>query len=485
MKTLISWLAYNNDFKRDSENGALKGVNKDGPNFNMHKHFWKYDRHIILYSGKGDKIGAEMLINAIVNEYHDHILEKSEMGINDPINLAEIKPKVESCLMDISEDEIDIFASPGTPTMQVAWYICHTGLKLKTRIIQMRSAAKSKTGKPDLLVMEIEQSPTPITMVIKEKLIQERGMREDYKITSSIKPVYDQARLVAQNDMTTVLIQGATGTGKEHLARYIHDNSPRKKKAFIPVNCSAFGDNLLESRLFGYKKGSFTGADKDTAGLFEQAGGGTIFLDEIGDISLYMQQTLLRVIQEKEIQPIGGSALKVNVRVISATNRDLYNMCREGKFRWDLYYRLVVTELLLPGLLERGFEDLTEMISFFISRKQHEMKKEKPLKMNKEVTNLLLNYNWPGNIRELENLIENLYACSPSGEISVGDIPSRFRNLMSEESLRWQDVEKCHIEKVLRLKKGNQRQAWIALGYGSINTLRNKIAEYGLEFTLS
>jgi len=362
----------------------------------------------------------------------------------------------------------------------VAWYICHTTLKLNSRIIQARPAEKSKSGKPDLLVMDVEQSATPITMVFREKLLQERGMREDYVITKSIKPVYDLAGLLAQNDLTTVHIQGNTGTGKEHLARFIHLNSPRKKKPFETINCSAFSDNLLESRLFGYKKGSFTGADKDMPGLFEIASGGTIFLDEIGDISPYMQQSLLRVIQEKEIQPIGGVSKKVDVRIISATNKNLVDMCREGKFRWDLFYRLVVTELRLPDLVERGSEELDVLIGFFIKKKQLDMKKNQPLKLSNEVHQFLLSYPWPGNVRELENLIENLYACY-SGTIKESDIPVRFKEVPIEESLRWEDVEKRHIEKVLKFKKGNQRQAWLTLGYGSINTLRGKIKQYNID----
>lgn len=480
MKTLISWLAYNNDFIRDPENNRVKGINKNGPNFNMHNYFWTYDRHIILYSGKGDVTGAEMLINDINREFPDHAIESINMNIDDPINLSEIKPKVEKQLVEIRGDEIVIFASPGTPTMQVAWYLCHRDLNLKTRLIQARPAEKSRTGRPDILEMELEQSSTPVTTVIREQLLEERGMREDYKITSSIKPVYDRAALIAQNDKTTVLIQGETGTGKEHLARYIHQNSPRKNKPFETINCSAFGDSLLESRLFGHKKGSFTGAHADATGLLEKANGGTVFLDEIGDISPYMQQSLLRVIQEQEIQPVGGTTKKINVRIISATNKNLTEMCREGKFRWDLYYRLNVTDLLLPDLLERGSEDLDEMIKFFIKKKQNDMKKEKPIILSKDTKQYLLSYPWPGNVRELENLIENLYACC-SGTIKPENIPQRFRDVPVEESLRWEDVEKRHIEKVLKLKRGNQRQAWLALGYGSINTFRNKMKEYNIQ----
>ena len=145
---------------------------------------------------------------------------------------------------------------------------------------------------------------------------------------------------MAQTDDVTVLILGESGTGKENLAKYIHKNSIRKEKPYITVNCSAFNDQLLESRLFGYKKGAFTGADKDTIGLFEMADEGTIFLDEIGYISPYMQQSLLRVLQEKEIMPLCGKPKKVDVRIIAATNQNLVKLCEEKHFRWDLYYRL-------------------------------------------------------------------------------------------------------------------------------------------------
>lgn len=480
MKTLISWLAYQNDFIRDKETGALIEVNLNGPNYGMHKHFYDYDRHILLHSGKGDETGTEMLKNVILEKFPDHIIEPVDMEIGDVIDLAEIKPKVEAKLMEIADDEIDIFFSPGTSAMQVTWYICHTTLNLSTRLIQTRPAQKSKIGKPELLEIDVEKTTTPITSVLKEISLEKRGIQEDYLITDSIKPIYDNAEKIAQTDKVTVLIQGETGTGKENLARHIHDNSIRKHKPYITINCSAFHDQLLESRLFGYVKGAFTGADKDTKGLFEQAEGGTIFLDEIGDISPYMQQALLRVIHEKEIQPIGGKAKKVNVRIITATNKNLTELCQNGKFRWDLYYRLAVTELELPSLQERGTNEIKQYLDFLLKKKQEDLKKDKVIELDKETIQFLLNYPWPGNIRELENLVETLYVYYDE-KVTIKEIPERFKIIPEEKSLLWKDIEKKHIEKILKLKKGNQRQACIAIGYKSINTFVSRLKEHGIQ----
>jgi transcriptional regulator with PAS, ATPase and Fis domain len=232
--------------------------------------------------------------------------------------------------------------------------------------------------------------------------------------------------------------------------------------------------------MFGYKKGAFTGAYKDTPGLFEKADGGTVFLDEVGDISPYMQQALLRVIQEKEIQPIGGKPQKVDVRIISATNQDLVSHCESRDFRWDLYYRLAVAELEVPTLKERGPDEIKEMIHYFLKQKKKELKKQRMLKIDKDALQFLLNYPYPGNIRELENLVESLYVFCDE-RVTLSDIPARFSNIPAEESLHWKDAEKAHIKRVLKLKNGNQRQAWLALGYGSLNTLKKKIEEYGIE----
>lgn len=478
MKLLISWIAYNNDF----EQGKVDLENS--PNYLMHNHFYNYDKHYILCAAVEDDTRLQVLLNRLRLDFPEHPVEGVYMGIKDVINLPEIKEKIEAFLFKQAEHEMDLFFSPGTSIMQLAWFICHNNLKYNTRLIQMRRPKDTRGGIPELLEVQVEQSKTPITSILKEQNIEKKE-RTPYdvkgqKLTASLKPVYDKARKIAKTDRVTTLLMGKSGTGKESLAKYIHDQSVRSEYPFVVINCSAFNDTLIESRMFGYKKGAFTGAYKDTPGLFEKADGGTVFLDEIGDISPYMQQALLRVIQEKEIQPIGGKPKKIDVRIISATNKDLIKMCEEETFRWDLYYRLAVAELELPTLLERGPGEIREMIHYFLKQKKKELKKERLLTIDKKALQFLKNYPYPGNIRELENLIESFYVFCDE-QITIDDIPSRIQQIPEEESLHWKDAEKAHIKRVLQLKNGNQRQAWLALGYGSLNTLKKKIEEYGIK----
>ena len=471
-KTLVSWLAFNNDF----ENGE---VSTNGPTYLFHQNFYAdYECHIILSSKEDDDIRAEKLQNKLGNDFPDHHVEIKYMDIISVINLGEIKPKVEKFLLSLGTKDIDIFFSPGTSIMQVTWYICHTTLGLNTRLLQTIPKSKSKSGESVLLNIETSFSSIPVSAVIKQQQLEAKQSKthSDFELTDSLKPIYESAYRIAQTDVTT-FIQGESGTGKEHLAKHIHKNSIRKDKPYFTVNCSALGDQLLESRLFGYIKGSFTGAEKDTLGIFDLANKGTVFLDEIGDISSYMQQLLLRILQEKEIQPIGSTPKKVDVRIISATNKNLIDLCKVGNFRWDLYYRLVVAELELPPLYERGQEEISQMINFFLRSKKAIFRRKRMLSLNKEVRLFLLNYSYPGNVRELENIIETLYVHSDD-EVIIGNLPKRLLASNEQNSLNWKAVEKQLIEKVLKSTRGNKAQAQKILGYGSINTLGKKSTEY-------
>ena len=237
--------------------------------------------------------------------------------------------------------------------------------------------------------------------------------------TPSMKRVFELIRQVAKWD-TTVLIRGESGTGKELIANAIHYNSPRSNAPFVKLNCAALPDNLLESELFGHEKGAFTGAVSMRKGRFEQADGGTIFLDEIGEISPTFQAKLLRVLQEGEFERVGGSkTLKVNVRVIAATNKDLETAVDEGDFREDLYYRLNVMPLNIPALRERS-EDIPELANFLVEKISKNQNRN--LEITDSAVRMLMRYHWPGNVREMENTLERAAIMSEEGRIDRGTI---------------------------------------------------------------
>ncbi|MCM2680457.1 nif-specific transcriptional activator NifA [Echinimonas agarilytica] len=248
----------------------------------------------------------------------------------------------------------------------------------------------------------------------------QRKVRSNYNMdnmvghTQPMRKVFDQIRLVSKWD-STVLIRGESGTGKELVANAIHYNSPRAKGPFVKLNCAALPDNLLESELFGHEKGAFTGAAKQRKGRFEAAHGGTLFLDEIGEISAAFQAKLLRVLQEGEFERLGGTqSLSVDVRIVAATNRHLEDDVRDGKFREDLYYRLNVMPIQLPTLRER-IEDLPELATFLVDKLSKHQKR--PLKLTDGAIRRLMSYHWPGNVRQLENLLERASVMSESGNI--------------------------------------------------------------------
>ncbi|RYU89606.1 sigma-54-dependent Fis family transcriptional regulator [Mucilaginibacter terrigena] len=299
------------------------------------------------------------------------------------------------------------------------------------------------------------------------------------QIIGQSQPVLDAvnlARRVASTD-TTVLLLGETGTGKEIFASAIHYESQRRQMPFVAVNCSSFTGELLESELFGYKAGAFTGALKDKKGLFEEAHHGSIFLDEIGEMSLELQAKLLRVLESKTFIKLGDTqTTKVNIRIMAATNRDLQKEAEEGKFRLDLFYRLSVFTISLPSLNERK-GDIETLAKYYL--KQFADKAGKPVKMSDEFLSLLNKHQWKGNIRELKNIIERAVILADD-ELTPAALPPQFNNQNADSnSLDLQSIEKQHISKVLAYTKGNKTETARLLGIG-LTTLYRKIDEYGL-----
>lgn len=301
----------------------------------------------------------------------------------------------------------------------------------------------------------------------------------------SMKEVLSTVARVAPS-ASTVLIRGESGTGKEVVARAIHAASGRAADRFVAVNVAALPETLLDSELFGYERGAFTGAVKKRMGRFELADGGTLFLDEIGDLPAAMQVKLLRALEQKKIERLGGEqSFKVDVRLISATHVDLEARITQSTFREDLFYRLNVITLTIPPLRDRR-EDILPLVEHFLER--HRTRMGKDIRgLTREARDLLFYYAWPGNVRELENVIERACVLSRGEALDVDDLPKLLREEkkvtssdQADAPITLRDLEKAHIEKVLQEAGWNFRQAADLLGIHR-NTLRMKIREYGLE----
>jgi len=354
----------------------------------------------------------------------------------------------------------------------------------------------------DLLKETVARALVKLSLIKeKESLLEEnkvliQGQRTRGKLNNIIgrspkmQALYQMIETVAQVQ-ATVLVTGESGTGKELVARAIHDLSPRAERPFVSINCGAFTETLLESELFGYVKGSFTGANTNRKGLFEAADTGTIFLDEIGEMSPAMQVKLLRVLQERKLRPVGATEeTTVNTRVIAATNRDLAAMVKEATFREDLYYRISVIPIELPALRER-MEDIPELAEHFVQK--FCAGRDRPLLISEATERLLENYVWPGNVRELEHTIERAVALETTDSIQPERLPERITNYnphliaetfeFPEEGINLtahlDQLEKVFVLEALRRTVGNQTNAAELLGM-SVRSLRHLLDKHSI-----
>ncbi len=325
-------------------------------------------------------------------------------------------------------------------------------------------------------------------MHLREQLESNNRLEGYLTNSNKMQKILDVAARVSTSK-ASVLILGESGTGKEVLAKAIHFASKRKDKLFVPVNCAALNENLLESELFGHEKGSFTGAEKQHKGRFEIADEGTIFLDEIGDLPMHIQVKLLRVLQEEQFERVGGSStINVNVRVIAATNKNIEELIKAGKFREDLYYRLNVVNIQLPALRDRK-EDIPLLIKIFINKYINDSEKVK-LDFSKEAIDLLMKYNYPGNIRELENIVHHSIVLSRNDLITSDDLPLGLKTQSSEKNMeacfkegttlteRVELLEKTMVDEALKKTNGNQSAAAKLLGISERN-LRYRLEKWG------
>ncbi|MCF8243110.1 MAG: sigma-54 dependent transcriptional regulator [Melioribacteraceae bacterium] len=362
---------------------------------------------------------------------------------------------------------------------------------VKTAIDALRNGAYDYLIKPvefDDVIIRLKRLLDYRKLALENKILRQRvgndaGFQNIIGKSEPMKRVFDLVNQVAPTN-SNVLIYGKSGTGKELIAKAIHNNSKRSDKIFLPVNCGAISENLIESELFGHKKGSFTGATEDKLGLFKVADGGTLFLDEIGDLPFNLQVKLLRAIEDKEFLPVGGTkTVKSDVRIIVATNVDLYEKTQQGEFREDLYYRLNVVEINLPPLNERK-EDIPVLVEHFVEKFCNEMGR-KILGADNETMKALMSHNWQGGVRELENSIERAVIFAKNEFITINDLSENIRGKAVDhgypdtlkDALR--SFEKEHILKIIKKFEYNKEDAAKALSIG-LSSLYRKMEELNI-----
>jgi len=377
-------------------------------------------------------------------------------------------------------------SSPGTYFIIMTAYA-----SVETAVAALRNGAYDYLLKPvefDDLLIRVKRLLDYKKLSDENKFLRQKiSSHADFEnIIGKSEPMGKVFKVISQVAPTNsnIFISGKSGTGKELVAKAIHFNSLRKNKIFLPINCGAISENLIESELFGHKKGSFTGAVNDKDGLFKVADGGTLFLDEIGDLPLNLQVKLLRAIEDKEFLPVGGvKSVRTDVRIIAATNQDIFEKTKVGEFREDLYYRLNVVEIKLPSLNERR-EDIPLLVNHFVAKYCNEMGKP-VLGVNNESMKKLMNYNWRGGVRELENIIERAIIFSTGELIEISDLADSVNasvNLSNvPESLKYatMNFEKEHIKRIIKKYDNNKEEAAKALDIG-LSSLYRKMELMGI-----
>ena len=448
--------------------------------------------HRILIT-EDDQVQRDIIADILIKEGQDVSAAPSARAALDVIETESF----DLLLTDLRMPEMDGLellreARRRRPEMDVVLMTAHA--TVKTAITALREGASDYLEKP----FDKDE-----LLIIVDRVLQQRGLREENRQlrqlvsdsaalgniigeSSPMRAVFDIVRRAVPLQ-TTVLIQGESGTGKELVARHIHFNGPRKSKPFIVVNCAAIPDTLVESELFGHEKGAFTGAEKSREGKFETAHGGTIFLDEIGDMALASQAKLLRVLQDGVVERVGAAKPRpVDVRVIAATNRDLRERVDEGTFREDLFYRLDVLNITIPPLRDR-IDDLPVLVGHF--REKISKRIGKPAaEISADAFERMRRYRWPGNVRELENTLEQLFILTDAAMITLEHLPAKLRDAepspggfhLPPGGLVLEDLEQDLIRQALQRSGGRIKEAAELLGL-SYKTLQYRLKKHEID----
>jgi len=425
--------------------------------------------HIFLFDTPSTQRVTEETKDAILKRHRGTEVHVLEINLSDPTNYQEIfrglRAHIHSIIEGFSSARFFVAVASGTPHMHACWVLLTASGEIPARILHVRPPRFVTKEHP--LVSEVDLSSRDFPSVRFQDrpiTVEESAMQRSLEMGAMLAP-----------SQAPILILGETGTGKELFARYIHRLSGRPRRSFVPVNCAAIPEDLVESLLFGHKKGAFTGAVNDQVGKFDTANKGTLFLDELGELPLSAQAKLLRVVQDGLVEPIGqAKAHKVDVRIVAATNRDLRKLVRQGKFREDLFYRLNVGEIKLPPLRERR-SDIPKLALHILDRLNGSLRR--PKRLSAEALARLQSHNWAGNVRDLENVIERSVRLCRHDVLDADDLlitepvtyadpldalPDPYEGFSLDEFLG--SARKQMILRALEAANGNQSQAARMLG---------------------
>lgn len=488
MKILVSLFGHNEDFTGPKENPIF---NPNGFTAMLHEDIYEsyqVDHHIILTTvdKSGEKTRILKTMEYQIGEYlrefkSSHRFEIKNSGIDksELQNFEIIESRIRSFFSSLDpSDEILVVAGTGPTAYSMA--LCTLNLAMKDRfgLFVLQRREYSSDSKRSTL-QRIKPFISPELDNALRKYHTSLELPENIYIDEITKAEYEKAKQYAKAIDMNILILGETGCGKDRMAEFIYKNSPTSKKTYKAINCASLSDEVLYSELFGHKKGSFTGANDDRKGIFEECNGGTLFLDEIGDISPFMQQSLLRAIENKEIRRLGSNEIlkNVDVRIIAATNVNLYQKCKEGKFRWDLYYRLSNPEIVLRSYRSRSLDQRKKVLSHYLDILN--AKWDKQLVLNNKALEIIENYPFPGNFREIYNTLNALYPLLVK-EITPEHLPERFIDLDLVTDDYYDNVLKSHCLKVYTKNNFDMNRTTKALGYKNSTQLKNKFIEWGI-----
>jgi len=488
MKILISWIGFNEDFITD---GSGLYENVQGFTISLQREIidqLKFDKHVILCtSDQAGEISLNLnrkkrILERHIKEKHpNHQVEFRETGI-DKSDLQDFKV-IESALRAMlqtfdADDDLHIVAGTGPTAVGMAW--CTLNLSMRNRFslhVLQRPEYVPGANQSSLKMIE------PFVSGLLDDTLRESHLRlnipDDIYKDSIVENEYERAFIYAQSAEMPILILGETGCGKDRMAEFILKNSPLSAKTYKAINCASLPDEILYSELFGHKKGSFTGAIEDRKGLFEECNGGTLFLDEIGDITPYMQQSLLRTIENRELKMLGSNEIKKNikVRIIAATNIDLYQKCKDGKFRWDLYYRLSNPELVLQPYRNRTEKERQDVIKYYLSL--FEKKYGRNLNMTPRAQSIIERYSFPGNFREIYNTLNSLFPLRLN-TLDIKDLPTRFYMEDNLNDDRYETALRKHCSTVYKRYSFDINATTRALGYQNVTQVKKKFKNWGI-----